>query len=264
MNNRISRMESGHRWIPPAGLERSRPRLVKLTASGKFVLALAIALGLGAVAAAAGLSALAGREAEESRLLQKESLVTEGQVTRLWRSGDKGNQPWVAYQFASEGRVYVRNAKLPLRAWRDLRVGSYLPVRYVSSRPEINHPDGYARGPLPPWVPVLVAVALAACSFLATVPTRSQSRLLSSGRASPGLVTAHGKTVRTSHGTNLGQQFAYEFPLLSGAISKGKGGPSKNPPAIGSNIAVLYDPDNPRKNAPYPLPLVRLPHTSTR
>ena len=264
MDSRRLPIDPGQSWVPPAGLERSRPRLVKLTPSGKFLVVTSIALVLGALAAGAGLSVVAARQAEEAGLLQKEGLVTEGRITRLWRGGDKNHQPWVAYQFVIEERVFVRSAKLPLRAWRNLRVGSDLPIRYVGSHPEINHPAGYASGPLPPWVAALAAVALAAGSFLATLPIRSQSRLLASGRAAPGLVTAHGRTVRTTHGANLGQQYSYRFPLLSGAVTKGRGGPKKNPPAVGSTITVLYDPDNPRKNAPFPLSLVRLPDTSTR
>ncbi len=263
MDYRIAGIASEHRWIPPAGLERSRPRLVKLTASGKVVLVLSIALGVGALAAGVGLGLVAAREAADSRLLQQEGMVTEGQIIRLWRSGDKGHEPWVAYRFAAEGRDYGRNARLPLSRWRSLRVGAYLPVRYAGSHPDINYPDGYVRGPLPAWVPVLVAVAFAAGSFLVTLPIRSQRFLLASGRASPGRVSAHGKPVRSSHGSNLGEYYFYEFPLLSGAKSRGKAGPSKSPPAVGSIIPVLYDPDNPRRNAPYPLSLVRLPRSST-
>lgn len=263
MEQRISGLESEHRWIPPAGLERSRPRLVKLTASGKIALALAIALGLAALAAGAGLGRVAAREAAEARLLQEDGLVTDGQVTRLWRSGDNKDQPRVAYRFIVNGRVYAQDARLPLRIWRGLRVGSDLPIRYAGARPELNFPEGYVRRPLPPWVPVLAAVALAAGGFCVTLPIRSQSRLLTAGRVSAGRVTSHGKAMRSSHGANLGQPFTYEFPLLSGAVSKGKAGPSKNPPVIGSIILVLYDPENPRRNAPYPLSLVRLPRTST-
>jgi hypothetical protein len=94
--------------------------------------------------------------------------------------------------------------------------------------------------------------------FLVTLPIRGQRRLLAYGRPAPAMVTAHGKRVRTSHGSDLGVQFTYEFPLLSGAIAKGKAGPSKNPPAVDSMIPILYDSDSPRKNAPYPLSLLKL------
>ena len=49
----------------------------------------------------------------------------------------------------------------------------------------------------------------------------------------------------------------YELSLLSGATASGKTGPSKKPPAIGSELCVLYEPDRSRHNALYPLSLVR-------
>jgi hypothetical protein len=48
----------------------------------------------------------------------------------------------------------------------------------------------------------------------------------------------------------------YEFPLLSGAVASGKAGTSAKPPAIGSVICVIYDPESPKRNAVYPLSLV--------
>ncbi len=39
---------------------------------------------------------------------------------------------------------------------------------------------------------------------------------------------------------------------------KGRGGERRNPPAIGSTITVIYDPDKPKRNEPYPLQLVRV------
>jgi hypothetical protein len=67
----------------------------------------------------------------------------------------------------------------------------------------------------------------------------------------------HGRARRSSHGRELGNNYYYEFPILSGAIAEGKSGPCKNPPVIGSTIPVVYDPENPRRNAPYPFALVR-------
>jgi hypothetical protein len=79
---------------------------------------------------------------------------------------------------------------------------------------------------------------------------RKQVRLLTEGRPAPGIVTGWR---RTKGGTVL----RYEFVLLNGATAKGRG-KSRRPPAIGSPICVLYDPENPRRNAPYPLCLVKL------
>ncbi len=91
-----------------------------------------------------------------------------------------------------------------------------------------------------------------------TWPLRRQRYLLAYGRVAPARITSHGRKMRTQHGSELGQQFFFEFPQLSGAMAKGKAGPSKKPPAIGTVIPVLYDPDNPRRNAPYPLSLYKI------
>jgi hypothetical protein len=215
-------------------------------------------LCLGAIAAGAGLAIVARRQAEESRLLQQEGQVTEGQIVRLWRGRDDKRQPWAAYRFADQGRTYERNAKVPYAVWKNFKVGTRFSVRYVPARPELSHLLGLAPRPMPPWVPIPVAGVLALGSFLVTLPIRSQRRLLAMGRIAPARVVEHGKKLRTSHGSDLGVKYDYEFRLLSGAIARGQAGPAKKPPAVDSIIAILYDPDSPRKNAPYPFSLVRL------
>jgi hypothetical protein len=50
----------------------------------------------------------------------------------------------------------------------------------------------------------------------------------------------------------------YEFSVLSGAVVSGRRSSSSKPPEIGSTIWVLYDPERPKLNRPYPLSLVRL------
>jgi hypothetical protein len=256
MTSQIQLSELRLQWHPPDGLNRSRPRPVRLTGPGKALLVIAIILGIAAPAAGIALGLVARRQVENARLLREESAVTEGRVTRLWRGRDDEKQPWMAYRFSGQGQTYERNAKVSLRRWQGLRVGSPLPVYYVPSRPDLSNPFTTARTAMPPWVPFLVAIILAGGSFLATLPIRSQHRLLSEGRPAPGLVMKHGQARRSSHGRGLESKYYYEFPLLSGAIAKGEAGPCKNPPVIGSTIPVIYDPDNPRRNAPYPFSLV--------
>jgi hypothetical protein len=243
-------VELQRHWRPPDGLERSGSRAVRLTAGGKIVSALAVALFAGALAAGIALGLLASRQAEERRLLREQGADTQGRVTRLWRSRDKDRQHWVTYQFAVQGRSYPGRAKLPRSVWTNLQVGSDLPVRYLPSDPALSYPRGYESMPMPMWVPGLVAAALAACGWLATFSIRRQRCLLARGRPAPAVVT---RLTRTQHG----QTIHYEFPVLSGAIARGRGSPGRTPAAIGATICVLYDPENPRRNAPYPLPLVR-------
>lgn len=244
-------MNQPQQWTPPDGLGYSRLRAVSLTGLGIALVILSVALLLGAIAAGAALGIRANREATEHRLLRDQGVSTDAVVTRLWRGRDDERTPWVAYRFTSRGRGYEGRAKAPLRIWQGLAEGSPLPVRLLPGNPARNHPTGWPDKPMPPWLPYLLAAILASASCLCALALRRQQRLLSEGRPAPGVVTGRKKT-------KDGEMVYYEFALLSGAVAKGRGGPVKRPPAMGGPVCVLYDPDNPRTNALYPLSLVKL------
>ncbi|MGA2268405.1 MAG: DUF3592 domain-containing protein [Bryobacteraceae bacterium] len=237
-------------WKPPDGLGYSGLRPVQLTGGGIALVVVAAALLLGAVAAGIGLGMTASRQGKEHRLLSEQGVNTDARITRLWRSGGKDRQYLVAYRFTVQERAYDMRKKVPSRIWQKLTAGSSLPVRFLPSNPKVNHPSGWNDTPMPPWVPYLVFGGLAAIACLCAIQLRNQMQLLTEGRPAPGIVTGQR---RTKDGTVI----RYEFVLLNGATAKGRG-QSRRPPAIGSQICVLYDPENPRRNAPYPLSLVKL------
>jgi hypothetical protein len=237
-------------WTPPDGLGYSTLRPVQLTGAGIAMLVVAGAMLLGAVAAGIGLGTTARRQAQEHRLLSEQGVSTEAQITRVWRTGGEDNQHLVSYRFTVQERAYVARKKVPQRIWQTLKVGSSLPVRFLPSNPKVNHPTGWDDTPMPPWAPYLVFAAMVAVASVLAMLLRKQMQLLTEGRPAPGTVTSHR---RTKDGTII----RYEFQLLNGATAKGRG-QTRRPPAIGSQICVLYDPENPRRNAPYPLRLVKL------
>jgi hypothetical protein len=237
-------------WTPPDGLGYSSLRPVRLTGSGIVLLVMAGAMLLGAVAAGIGLGTTAKRQAKDHRLLQEQGVNTDARITRLWRSGDKNQQHLVSYRFTVQEREYVARKGVPSRIWQTLRAGSTLPVRFLPSNPKVNHPTEWDDTPMPNWVPYLVSGELAVIAVVLAILLRKQVRLLTEGRPAPGIVTGHR---RTKNGTVI----RYEFQLMNGATAKGRG-QSRRPPAIGSPVCVLYDPENPRRNAPYPLCLVKL------
>ena len=237
-------------WTPPDGLGYSSLRPVRLTGSGIALLVMAVAMLLGAVAAGIGLGTTAKRQAKEQRLLQEQGVNTDAQITRVWRGGDKNQQHLVSYRFTVEEREYAARKGVPPRIWQDLRAGSSLPVRFLPSDPKVNHPTGWDDTPMRPWVAYLVSGELVAIALVLAMLLRKQMRLLTEGRPAPGIVTGWR---RTKNGTVI----RYDFTLLNGATAKGRG-QSRRPPAIGSPVCVLYDPENPRRNAPYPLCFVKL------
>ena len=237
-------------WTPPDGLGYSSLRPVSLTGGGIALLVVAAMMLLGAVAAAIGLGTTARRQAKDHRLLQEQGVNTDAQITRVWRGGDKNQQHLVSYRFTVQEREYVARKGVPPRIWQDLRAGSSLPVRFLPSNPKVNHPTGWDDTPMRPWVAYLVSGELVAIALVLTILLRKQMRLLTEGRPAPGIVTGHR---RTRGGTVI----RYEFQLMNGATAKGRG-QSRRPPAVGAPVCVLYDPENPRRSAPYPLTLVKL------
>ncbi len=260
MSFRIALSRTQSNWEPPEGLDRSRPREVCLTRGGKATVVIAIVLILIGVAAGIGMGLTASREAREARLLETEGVVTDAVITRLWRSSGKDRQTWMAYRFVVGDRGYEKNAKVTLGRWRNLRVGSTVPVRYAPSRPELSFPFNSPGSPMPVWAPILVPLAFIAGGLLTTLPIRRQRQLLSEGRSAHGVVTKIGRLHRSMHGRNYGRVFYYQFPVLSGAMAKGHSSPVRNPPAVGATVCVLYDSENPGRNAPYPFTCVTLAH----
>ena len=238
-------------WTPPDGLGYSSLRPVRLTGAGIALLVVAGAMLLGAVAAGIGLGTTARRQAHEHLLLREQGVTTDARITRLWSSTSKEDKRyWVAYRFTVQERAHEARHQVPTRIWQTLTVGSSLPVRYLPSNPKVNHPTGWDDAPMPNWVPFLVSGELAVIAVVLAMLLRRQVRLLTEGRPAPGIVTGHR---RTRNGTVI----RYEFQLLNGATAKGRG-QSRRPPGIGSPVCVLYDPENPRRSAPYPLTLVKL------
>src|SRR5262249_32409056 len=178
--------------------------------------------------------------------------LADSVIERLWRDGDKEHTPYVRYRFAVNGQEFTGSSSSPDGIWSKLHQSDTFPVRYVPVDPKVNHPDQWAVNVTPQWLALLVPAMFSLGSVLMLVQVQRQWRLLSEGRAAPGIVT---KMRRTDKGTNV----SYEFRLRNGAVQKGRSQASRrNVPGIGNRVCILYDPDNPRRNAVYPMCLVRL------
>ena len=255
MESRSKLDELKRRFVPPPGLERSRPREVRLTAAGKAMVMAAVLFFAGAVFAGVALQQLGRRQLAAQRVMVEDGIDVTGEVTRLWRGSDDSKQPWVAYRFEADGRAYEGRAKISLSKWRSLTVAAGLPIRYVPAAPEQSVLAGRLPRVMPLWLPYLIAIAIAAIGWLCLFALRRERRLLMEGRPAPAVVIKHVKH-HSQHGTMV--TTTYEFPLLNGAIATGKSGTSRKPLPIGSVICVVYDPDWPKRSKPYPMPLVRV------
>ena len=148
---------------------------------------------------------------------------------------------------------------MQLDAWRELRAGSNVRVRYLPEDPRRSRLDGTRRGRLPFAVAYGVSGLLAAIALLCVFAINHQRSLLTNGRLAPAAITALKKHNNSSHGGSQ-QEMTYEFPLLGGGVATGKGVASKTS-AVGATIVVVYDPDHPGRNHPYPFSLVTPDHS---
>ncbi|MFN7935810.1 MAG: hypothetical protein U0R19_20945 [Bryobacteraceae bacterium] len=250
--NRLGHLLVG--WRPPAGVRASRPRDVTYTASGWVVWGCFWLCLAGAFAAIVVLGAKVDREAEQARLLQTEGVETAAWITRLWRGSGDSKQPYVAFEFEAGGQKYTGRSKVRLSTWRMMQLGGEWRILYARSNPRIHHPVSQPLSETPIFVPYLVGGICLAIAIIPAALLRRQRYILAEGRIAPGIVTEV-KNKQSQHGER--HVAVFEFPLLSGGVGKGHTIPEKKNYFVGQKVNVVYLPDEPSRNAIYPMGLVK-------
>jgi hypothetical protein len=229
----------------PQDLAQSAPRQVTLSRMGMAVAVAMASLVIGAMAAAIGLYQRLSHDADPVAVTQ----------ARILRVQPRGDRVVVNYSYSAGGRQYGGSTRVRKREASRLPVDSTVSVQYAVSRPQESWLANYGRRPMPFWIAMAVPGALLLCIVPVVITVRRQARLLREGRVALARITNRRKR-------NLGDysswRVAYEWTLLSGAVRSGRHDSAKNPPPVGTLIPILYDRENPKRHAPYPLPLVRL------
>ena len=245
------------RWVPPKGLEHSRPREVSLTMGGRALAVLSAGFVLGGIAMGIALLLLVARQRDDRERLRDHGVAVDAVVTRLWTTNGEERRHWVQFRLDVDNRVVERRQQIARSRWSMLREGSTIPVRYDPANPNNYTTFGRERGALNDAVPYAAGLGLMVFGALMSIPVIRQRRLLMEGRPTPGLVIKH-RQKKSAEGAKQ-DEIEYEFLLLNGAAHSGKSSGSKaSKTPEGQAICVLYEPDNPGHNAPYPLSLVRL------
>jgi hypothetical protein len=258
----MSTDNSNEAWTIPPELEQPLPRRVRLSFTGiAYCIMGAASIFIGLGLAYRLVHSELRREADNeslTRSLAAEGSETEATVTRL--STTVGHL--VTYQYTVDGRSYSKGAFIATEHWQALKVGSALAIRYLPSDPAKSFPESDSPDSQTHWlvvVPASAFVLLLMFSFAygqlsAVLPQR---RLLADGRLARGVVTG---CKRGSRGRRSGYFLSYAFSLADGTQCQGREF-SGQPLAEKSPVAVLYDPDRPRRSAPYPMETARLATT---
>ena len=224
----------------PRELARSAPRQVTLTSAGMGVAISIAALIVGAIIAGVLLSDRVSRDSDPTG-------VTTASIVNVQRRDER---LVVTYSYSVGGREYAGRSRV-----RKFERQPSATIRYVVSRPGESWLEGYAPRPAPFWLPWAVPGLLLFCTVPLLFLIRRQAALLREGRAALARITNTQKRKLGDHST---WRVDYEWRLLSGARRSGRHDLAKMPPPVGTHIPIIYDRDNPKRQAPYPFSLVRV------
>jgi hypothetical protein len=238
-------------WTPPEGLGYSSARPVELATGGKVLVGLGILFLILGPTIALVVENKIRSERQRDRRLADQGADATATLIRVWRESDKERTHMVSYSFTADGREFTGQSKLYREAWSNLHPGDPLPIRYLPLHPDVNHPAQRTPGPPPDWFPWFMGGIFIWPPFLFWAMISRQSRLLAEGRPAPATITQIRRAKQLIA--------SYEFKLLSGGVMKGRSQVGRRTSLTpGAQACVLYLPDNPRRNALYPLELVRL------
>jgi hypothetical protein len=241
---------SPENWTPPRELTRALPREISMTGSGIVVAILAAMVLLGSVPLLVLLRSANARDKAQAEALRTEGRETAGQIVRLWHTTGKSHTPTVTYAFTANGTRLHADATVPGEFWSGLRTGGVLPVRYLPSDPNINHPAAWEISTVPDWMPFLLPALLGGIGILFLTLLRRQAQVAANGIPAAGVVT---KCFRVKSGWVV----RYRFHTKDGAIARGSS-QAAGRLEESATICVLYLTKNPKRNQMYPTGLYRV------
>lgn len=230
------------------------PRRVQLTGNGIASAVVAAAFIGIAVIYAGFVASEAVRQMEIRSALRGGVTQTMGKVETL-RSPFHAIKEYVGYTFIADGKTYAGEAIVPPAEIHTVSLNSDLPIRYLPENPAVNHPVDWEWSVISEWdayfIPILV-VGLG-CMFFITPQLLFERRMAVEGVVAIGVVTKCSVSGRGGSFINL----TYDFRTREGSSVQGRGRFQARR-QIGAKIAVLYLPQNPRRNIPYPISTWRI------
>ena len=229
----------------PRELTRSAPRQVMLTAGGIGVALAIAALIVGAVIAGVLLYQRISRDIDPVGVAD----------ARILQVAPQGERVSVSYSYSVDGREYTGLTRVPKKHRNRFHPHTKASIRYALSEPDRSQLRGYEPQQLPFWLIWAVPAMLLACVVPLLIVIRRQAALLRDGRVTLARIT---KTHKRNLGDHSAWRVEYEWRALSGALRSGRHDITKNPPPVGAHIPIVYDRENPKRQAPYPFSLVRV------
>jgi hypothetical protein len=239
---------SSAEFTVPAELRGRIPRRVRLTGSGfQIALAAAILLALGA-AGAMWVGSAALQQRQHNSALHKSGREIEGAITR--HPVPSSVDARVRYTFRAGGATYSGDARVPEDLAHSLAISKKLLILYLPANPAINRPAAWEPSPSSQLALLLAPAIAAVLGLLLCIPLSIEHRMAAQGR--PALAVVR----KCTKGRN-GYLIKYELRLGDDEKTIDGRGWCKSHQEPGNGIWVLYLPEAPRRNLPYPLSYCR-------
>jgi len=237
-------------WTAPRELTRALPRETSMTGRAIFMAVLAVMLLLGSIPLFLMLRNDNQRDTARAEALRTQGREVTGEIVRLWHNSNKSHTPMLTYAFTANGVRMRGDSSVPGEFWDKIRKAGFLPIRYLPSDPNVNHPVAWEPPIEPAWLTFLLPAVLAAVSMGLVINLRRQAQVAAEGTPAAGVVT---RCFRVKGGWAV----RYQFRMKDGAVGRGSSQIHRRL-EIGEAICVLYLPQNPRRNQMYPTCLYRV------
>ncbi|MGA9673189.1 MAG: hypothetical protein WBQ94_28580 [Terracidiphilus sp.] len=225
--------------IIPSELTTPPPRRPRLSRDGylMFVIAaLFLAFGL-AVGSGGWMDAIQG--IPNKAALRQGSSETIGAFVK-WKP--KSNT--AVYNFTVDGKTFMGQARVPVQLLYSVGHSVSLPIRYFPANPSVNHPADWEWSPDLDWEALVFLFVPMVLPVYMLLVMRLERRLLVEGTPAVAVVT---KCTSVQGGIYL----KYEFCAQDGRVINGNA-EYRIRQEVGTRICILYLPETPRRNLPYP------------
>jgi hypothetical protein len=153
----------------------------------------------------------------------------------------------VLYSFTYNGDTFAGRSPIPSLIRSQVAVGESLPILYLPSNPRVNRPEGWKQDATRMFEILILPILVIALGIWIVLDLLSTRRILRNGIAVAGIVRGSDRYNRSGEIT-----VTYEFSTPNQGKREGRGWSQELVPQ-GTQICVLYLPQDPKVSASYPL-----------
>jgi hypothetical protein len=236
----------------PSELNGPLPRRVRNSPAGNRSAFLAVSVVAVALAGTCWLSMRGVHELQNRVALSNQGVEAICQITGFSHAGRHNGILVVQYACNVNGVSFSGKADVPTQSEREVNGSSSLRVRFLPANPAVNHPADWEESIYSIAVPLMFPMLPIAVGIMMLVSDHKERRLLAQGLPAIATTTKFYSPSGSWQSSRRGdQRVRYEFRTRDGDIYTGSI-PFDDSQQVGSTLCILYLPQNPRQNLPYP------------